>query len=88
MLAFDASSSLELTGANAMLEYHRAHKKKAEYYLMGDGTPASYILSDAKMAEVQATLPNEMTLYRKTAGNREHLILSVKPKFGMTMIFR
>jgi hypothetical protein len=79
---------LELTGADAMLEYHRAHKKKAEYYLLGDGTPASYILSDAKMAEVQATLPDGMTLSRKTAGNREHLILSVKPKWGMAIIFK
>ena len=86
---FDASSSLELTGAEAMLEYHRAHnKKKSEYYLMGDGTPASYILSDEKMAEVQATLPDGMTLCRKTAGNREHLILSVKPKWGMSILFR
>ena len=85
-MSFDDSCKLELTGAEEMLKYHRAHKMKADYYLLGDGTPASYILSDDQLEAVQATLPSEMTIYRKTVSNREHVILSVRPKWGTNIV--
>ena len=86
-MGFDNSSTLELTGVEAMLKYHRAHKKKADYYLLHDGTPASYIFSDERLADIQATLPSEMAIFRKTSGNNEYVILSVRPMWGTTIVF-
>ncbi len=82
----DTSSTLVLNGAAKMLERHRELKKKAEYVLLC--ARKSVQLSDDKLAALQATLPSEMSLFKRTKNNRAELILSVKPKFGMTMIFR
>ena len=82
----DTSSTLVLNGAAEMLERHRELKKKAEYVLLS--ARKSVQLSDEKLAALQAALPSEMSLFKRTKSNRNELVLSVKPKIGISMIFR
>ena len=82
----DTSSTLVLNGAAEMLERHRELKKKAEYVLLS--ARKSVQLSDEKLAALQAALPPEMSLFKRTKSNRNELVLSVKPKIGISMIFR
>ena len=51
-----------------------------------DTTTTNKILSDEKIEAIQATLPQGMTLSRKTEPNHEYIVLSVRPKWGTIVI--
>ena len=85
-IVFDGTSStLELNGAIAMLENHRELKKKAEYVLLS--ACHNIVLADEKLEAINAGLPSEMQLFKRTKNNRAELVLGVKPKHGMIFLF-
>ena len=63
---------------------HRALKKKADYMLMG--VKKDVALAEEKFEALKATLPSEMTLFKRTKNNRSELVLSVKPMLGTLLV--
>ena len=85
-IIFDSTSStLVLNGAEEMLARHRELKKKAEYVLLS--ARSSVQLADEKLEALQAALPSEMSLFKRTKNYRNELVLSVKPMLGTLIVF-
>lgn len=86
--SLNSGCSLNLTGAEEMLKVHGENKwRKRSYTLI---KALSVNISAAEIERVNETLPDGMSLRKVRDGviARDLLILDVKPKFGLLMIFR
>lgn len=83
----DATSRLELVGAEEMLAAHRKAKIKRSYVLIKSNS-GGINLPDGQLATLQAQLPDGMTLNIVTSAARQTLVLSVSPKCGTIIIVR
>ena len=86
-----STSRIVFADAEEMLAWHKEHHKRATYVLLeSNGEPMN--CPDEVIAAAQAMLPGEpgeMTFEKASkGGNRHFLKLTVKPKYGLTVLVR
>lgn len=79
-------SSVELVGAEAMLEYFKTHDKRGEYVLMRTNKNLAEL--DGLAEKLQQDMPDGMTVASRIVDNKWELVLSVKPHTGAMLIIR
>ena len=85
---FDNGGTLELAGAEEMYKYHFDNGIKGSYVLVAAGSGQTFRISEDNLAAIQATLPEGMTIAKRTVNKKPSVVLDVKPKFGMMFIVR
>ena len=86
VVTFGMGGRFELSGAEDMFKYHQDHGIKANYVLLQG--EAGITIDEDNLAEIQAVLPERMTITMRTLDAKPSVVLSVKPYRGLLMLVR
>lgn len=87
-MSFLDDSTLEITGAEEFLKFHERTHRKGSYVLLSGHGAGKLLLSEEKLAAVQATLPEGLTVSLRDRTYDRDLLLTAKPKFGLMLLVR